>query len=295
MANDTQRTIFLIEKHESARASLLNGLTRAVRSVMRLFLAGRLPKDDAKQRVVELVDTTRRNLAELKWAQLDNLSEDRVQGEPVVEPWDDGEELVAKLIEGDLSEEELRAEVEEAVHEVEQEATEEHGGSSSQVIGYRRVPHPELSEGGTCGLCVLASDQVYKKGNLKNLHPGCRCTVVEITTTNDPGGALNNLELGELYSMIGGTDGHEAHKVRFKRDADGNLVRYEDPKQRLPENDPDEVGRRRRAERSPEDNSRRIEVLEREIAKYERRQARGEDVAEELKALRDRLARLRAA
>jgi hypothetical protein len=30
-----------------------------------------------------------------------------------------------------------------------------------RVTGYRRVVHPELSRTGTCGLCIVASDQVY--------------------------------------------------------------------------------------------------------------------------------------
>lgn len=41
------------------------------------------------------------------------------------------------------------------------------------IRGYRRVIHPELSKGGTCGLCIAASDRVYHVDDLKALHGRC--------------------------------------------------------------------------------------------------------------------------
>lgn len=41
------------------------------------------------------------------------------------------------------------------------------------VIGYRRIIRPELSRTGTCGLCVVASDQLYTRGDLLPLHARC--------------------------------------------------------------------------------------------------------------------------
>lgn len=295
--SDPQRTIFLLEQHENARDSLLDGMFNAIRTVLRLLLTGRLVRADAQEQITTLINSTRQNVANLKWAQLDNLGEDRVHGDPTPETWDDEEDLVARMVENELSPEELQGELEEEFREIERETVQKHGGSSPAVIGYRRVPHPELSKGGTCGLCVLASTRIYKRGNLKDMHGNCRCTVTEVTATHDPGDALNQMELGDLYSDIGGTDGHEAHKVRYKRDPSGRLVRYEDPKQRSPENDPDEVGRKRRTDRQrtqdTESTQRRITELEREVAAYERRLSQGEDVALELESARRRLAQLR--
>jgi hypothetical protein len=42
-----------------------------------------------------------------------------------------------------------------------------------EVRGYRRVIHPELSKGGTCGLCIAASNRVYHVEDLKALHARC--------------------------------------------------------------------------------------------------------------------------
>jgi hypothetical protein len=33
--------------------------------------------------------------------------------------------------------------------------------SAVDITGYRRVIHPEVSKGGSCGLCIAASDRVY--------------------------------------------------------------------------------------------------------------------------------------
>ena len=82
--------------------------------------------------------------------------------------------------------------------------------ASSQVLrylapgidlrGYRRVIRPELSRTGTCGLCIVASDQVYSTPVLMPLHDRCKCVVLPIIGDDDPGSALNNLTLGDFYA-----------------------------------------------------------------------------------------------
>ncbi len=42
-----------------------------------------------------------------------------------------------------------------------------------RVTGYRRIVHPELSQTGPCGLCVVAADRIYKRSELLPLHPEC--------------------------------------------------------------------------------------------------------------------------
>jgi hypothetical protein len=45
--------------------------------------------------------------------------------------------------------------------------------SKQGAIGWRRILHPELSETGPCGLCVVAADRVYKTEDLLPIHNRC--------------------------------------------------------------------------------------------------------------------------
>lgn len=94
------------------------------------------------------------------------------------------------------------------------------------ITGWRRVIHPELSRGGTCGLCIAAAaGRVYTTGNLEPIHKGCHCGVLPIVGGDDPGDALNRLDLGDLYDDAGGTtDGWTLKQTRYQVGADGRLV-----------------------------------------------------------------------
>ena len=83
------------------------------------------------------------------------------------------------------------------------------------VTGYRRILRPELSRDGSCGLCIAASDRVYKVGTLMPIHARCKCTVMPIVGGVDPGASLNNLSLGDLYDAAGSTSGKDLKKVRY--------------------------------------------------------------------------------
>lgn len=72
------------------------------------------------------------------------------------------------------------------------------------VIGMRRVIHPELSRGGACGLCVAASDRMYSKRILMPVHDRCVCEPMIVTRSHDPGLALNEHDWDLLY---GGAEG----------------------------------------------------------------------------------------
>ncbi|MDO5502143.1 MAG: hypothetical protein Q4G67_03105 [Actinomycetia bacterium] len=71
------------------------------------------------------------------------------------------------------------------------------------VTGYRRIIHPELSKSGTCGLCAVAADQVYKTDELMPLHDRCKCTVLPIVGDDDPGWSLNQQDLDRIYEAAG--------------------------------------------------------------------------------------------
>lgn len=89
--------------------------------------------------------------------------------------------------------------------------------ASPQATRYRRVVHPELSKGGACGLCIVASTQIYTRPDLKPIHDRCHCDVLPIVGEVDPGHALNGLDLGSLYEAAGdSTHGWNLKKVRVK-------------------------------------------------------------------------------
>jgi hypothetical protein len=95
------------------------------------------------------------------------------------------------------------------------------------VVGYRRIIHPELSAGGTCGLCVAASDRIYKVSELLPIHASCKCTVAPVVVvkglTQDPGQSLNKDSLRELYRLAGGTGTGDLARVRYAVSEHGEL------------------------------------------------------------------------
>lgn len=85
-----------------------------------------------------------------------------------------------------------------------------------EIIGYRRVFHPELSQTGSCGLCIAASDRIYKLAELKPIHDECKCTVAPVIrrtgpdgdeVVDDPGQRITGEDLGKLYADAGTTSG----------------------------------------------------------------------------------------
>lgn len=106
------------------------------------------------------------------------------------------------------------------------------------ITGYRRIIHPELSKGGTCGLCIAASTRVYKVGDLMPLHDRCKCTVLPIIVvdgeTVDPGMSLNDSDLEQLLKQLytdadsnsGRNQGNNLKRTRYKTVEHGELGPY---------------------------------------------------------------------
>ena len=84
------------------------------------------------------------------------------------------------------------------------------------VKGWRRIIHPELSRTGTCGLCVAASQRIYKKSYLMPIHKRCCCTVAPVFQNADPGLKLSRADLKRLYNTAGGTHAKQLSKVSIK-------------------------------------------------------------------------------
>ncbi|MWK39580.1 hypothetical protein GEV43_40000 [Actinomadura sp. J1-007] len=72
-----------------------------------------------------------------------------------------------------------------------------------RVTGYRRVLVGSVS----CGLCVVASTQRYRKENLLPIHPGCDCAVAPIVGDTDPGQVINEPLLEDVHDAIATTFG----------------------------------------------------------------------------------------
>lgn len=112
------------------------------------------------------------------------------------------------------------------------------------VVGYRRV----LTGSHSCGMCVIAATQRYRKSDLMPIHPGCDCAVAPIYGHHDPGrtvdaGVLSGQgvtpsgmtahgvpmveaqNVGNLGDVLG--DVHQAIEARFgASDAAARLVDY---------------------------------------------------------------------
>lgn len=91
------------------------------------------------------------------------------------------------------------------------------------VTGWRRVIHPELSAQGSCGLCVAASDRVYKVNDLQPIHQRCNCIPAPILDGKDPGGVLNDLDLARLYKDAGSTGAKDLKRTRYQVSEHGEL------------------------------------------------------------------------
>lgn len=95
---------------------------------------------------------------------------------------------------------------------------------NQRVYGYRRVVHPELSRTGTCGLCIAAADRRYNIRDLMPLHQRCKCTVLPITSGNDPGGAFDQDEkFAEAYRMALSNRAADLKEVRVRYEWNNEL------------------------------------------------------------------------
>lgn len=84
------------------------------------------------------------------------------------------------------------------------------------ITTFRRVIRPELSKTGTCGMCIVAADQVYNSGDLMPLHPpSCNCAVMPIIGDNDPGRQMNREDLDQLYADAGSNRFDDLARTRY--------------------------------------------------------------------------------
>jgi len=102
-----------------------------------------------------------------------------------------------------------------------------------RITGYRRVIRPELArKDGTCGLCIAASGQVYRKSTLMPIHTHCHCAVMPIVGAKDPGRDINGQDIDSLYrqAAANGRSREELSAARFTVHEHGELGPYLTPK-----------------------------------------------------------------
>lgn len=79
-----------------------------------------------------------------------------------------------------------------------------------KVQGYRRVLEGESS----CGLCIVASTQRYRREDLLPMHPACDCSVAPIVGDVDPGLIINAPLLEAAHQAIFDTFGKSSAGAR---------------------------------------------------------------------------------
>jgi hypothetical protein len=92
-----------------------------------------------------------------------------------------------------------------------------------EVTRYRRVLRPELSQSGPCGLCIVASDQVYKIADLMPIHNRCKCLTMPIVGNVDPGKSINRDDLKRIYAAAGSTAAEDLKRTRVQVNEHGEL------------------------------------------------------------------------
>lgn len=186
--------------------------------------------------------------------------------------------------------------VEDDLNLAHREASRQRLSVVPDVLGWRRVLRPELSVGGSCGLCIAASTRLYSRGELMPIHARCKCKPFPVVRGKaDPGQQLNGQDLDALYQQAleasGGDNSAAALKrVRFQVHDHGELgpvLRAEGDRFRGPK----KAAKAATAQRTSYDGE--IAALERTSADLQRRQDAGEDVSGPLAYQRERLATLR--
>jgi hypothetical protein len=93
-------------------------------------------------------------------------------------------------------------------------------GPDDRVIGYRRALRPGASTSGSCGLCLAAASQRYRKGTLLPIHNRCHCKTVPVFREADPAVALNrrrfDAERARLREAGGDTSRSGLTRIRVR-------------------------------------------------------------------------------
>ena len=93
-----------------------------------------------------------------------------------------------------------------------------------RIVGYRRV----TAGYNACALCLVASTQRYRRGDLMPIHPACRCGVIPVIGDKDPGLILDRETLDQVHARMAETFGGKSEGARRFTTAEGELMSYRD-------------------------------------------------------------------
>lgn len=254
--DSTARTVAAIEQHQKLQQSLIERLVQFLIAVLQQVRGQKLTAAEQHVVVANLVQTVERGanvsteLAQAyvnqalvtigeKPAPTNRTSTPDSAPDPIADPSPaslDEAEVERRWTEivDDLQDDTSDAAWEKAIADAERIAQETLDDTSQRSRAralaasgaklFRRVIHPELAKGGTCGLCVAASHRLYHIADLKPIHEGCHCTVTPATDENDPGREINDADLQLVYDEAGTTDGRTLKQVRVTADDTGDLT-----------------------------------------------------------------------
>jgi hypothetical protein len=93
-------------------------------------------------------------------------------------------------------------------------ATYVHTEGDTRISGHRRVLSTARKN---CGLCIVASDRIYHKADLRPIHRTCGCTTQAIYDGTAKGWVKPSPQLlNVLYERAGGTSAHSLTRIRAK-------------------------------------------------------------------------------
>lgn len=168
-------------------------------------------------------------------------------------------------------------------------------GPIKGIRGYRRVLHPEETETGPCGLCVVAAHRLYHVEDLHPIHARCACEVLPVIGDLDPGIVLTNADFQALYAAAGSTGGGKRQggalkKIRVALAENGEIGPV------LVDADQHHRGPRDVAKTvvpDPKVSARaELDALDKSYARLQRRKQAGEDVDRPLTWQENRIAQL---
>lgn len=297
--DDPERALLLVDAHTRGRASLRRGLLDRIVRWLRGMGQDDFYGDFDPSEAVAVVRVAQEALAAQTWAYLDSLGT-YAPGSPELPPEPRG---VDPAVVWERPAKEYRYQrslgrdhdeaLDLAVHRAEtiadddltlamREAAAQHSEKAEGVTGLRRVVHPEMSESGACGLCLAASDRIYSPGTLLPIHDNCKCTVAEVTATNDPGNSLNDKSLTDLYETAGGKDAATLKGTRWKIDEHGELGAVLVPEKATPRTVAEVKRDTGRSMSAAEMARKRLAVGEAKLQELQERAAAGEDVSAQL-------------